>query len=180
MMVCVLRLLLSLCSLSLFCLLCLLFSLVCFSLCVFFFLMIRRPPRSTRTDTLFPYTTLFRSKPGTKAGHRIEISPGNCTFLIGFHHKLEAWLTSFDIFVNDARFATRDFIARLSLPSNGGRTMTHIFASAAAGALRRVGVPAPSGARSEEHTSELQSLMLISYAVFCLKNQTNQKSNILI
>src|SRR3546814_5629641 len=55
-------------------------------------------------------------------------------------------LTSFDIFVNDARFATRDFIARLSLPSNGGRTMTHIFASAAAGALRRVGVPAPSGA----------------------------------
>ena len=57
--------------------------------------------------------------------------------------KLE--LTSFDIFVNDARFAPRDFFARFQLPSDGGQTMTHIFASAAAGVLRRAGVPTRSG-----------------------------------
>src|SRR3546814_5754252 len=77
--------------------------------------MIRRPPRSTRTDTLFPYTTLFRSaalRPGGTCGHPIAIS----------------------------------FI--------------HISA----------GNSLASG-RSEEHTSELQSLMRISYAVFCLKKK---------
>lgn len=57
--------------------------------------------------------------------------------------KLE--LTSFDSFVNDARFAPRDFFARFQLPSDGGQTMTHIFASAAAGVLRRAGVPTRSG-----------------------------------
>src|SRR3546814_15031284 len=76
----------------------------------FFFLMIRRPPRSTRTDTLFPYTTLFRS--GAGAPYR------------GY-----------------------------ALPSHRARAT-------------------PLGAqRSEEHTSELQSLMRISYAVFCLKKK---------
>src|SRR3546814_2153168 len=76
--------------------------------------MIRRPPRSTRTDTLFPYTTLFRSA-GAMAAHRGD---------------------------DDA-------------PASA--------AAAAAGAR----------GRSEEHTSELQSLMRISYAVFCLKKKTN-------
>src|SRR3546814_2719586 len=78
-----------------------------------FFLMIRRPPRSTRTDTLFPYTTLFRSS------HRL----------------------------------------------GGG--------DAAAAELPR---PAGFRRRSEEHTSELQSLMRISYAVFCLKKKIKKKS----
>src|SRR3546814_4767353 len=77
----------------------------------FFFLMIRRPPRSTRTDTLFPYTTLFRS------GCRRPSPP--------------------------------------PVPQ------------AAARAQNRAG-------RSEEHTSELQSLMRISYAVFCLKKKINE------
>src|SRR3546814_2348140 len=84
--------------------------------------MIRRPPRSTRTDTLFPYTTLFRS-PGP-AGH--------------------------------AR------ATRLPRPCRGSRTRCP-------GRHRsggRSGRP-----RSEEHTSELQSLMRISYAVFCLKKK---------
>src|SRR3546814_6273735 len=76
---------------------------------IFFFLMRRRPPRSTRTDTLFPYTTLFRSAGGGHIGQR--------------------------------RF--------------GQPIETRIERS-----------------RSEEHTSELQSLMRISYAVFCLKNKT--------
>src|SRR3546814_4043119 len=85
-----------------------------------FFLMIRRPPRSTRTNTLFPYTTLFRSL------HGVEL---------------------------------RDVV------------------------MRRVGQPErmrivhqPVHPRSEEHTSELQSLMRISYAVFCLKQKKNIRS----
>src|SRR5213083_3534352 len=76
-----------------------------FSVCFFFFLMIRRPPRSTQQRTLFPYTTLFRS-PQFRRGHRRAVAE---------HH---------------------------------GRQR-----------------------RSEEHTSELQSLAVISYAVFCLKKK---------
>src|SRR3546814_4423511 len=91
----------------------------------FFFLMIRRPPRSTRTGTLFPYTTLFRSSPG----HDCE-SAGS---------KAKSPIT-----VGDYRPGLVAF----------------------ASAIRR---------RSEEHTSELQSLMRISYAVFCLKKK-NQLS----
>src|SRR3546814_8094464 len=79
-----------------------------------FFLMIRRPPRSTRTDTLFPYTTLFRS-----LGHP------------HFIHKVA------DL-CNDPH---------------------------------QVAALQPQARRSEEHTSELQSLMRISYAVFCLKKK---------
>src|SRR3546814_4470256 len=86
---------------------------------LFFFLMIRRPPRSTRTDTLFPYTTLFRSAQQQGAERMI----------------------------------------RLPEPE-----------------------PAPNSAdarigRSEEHTSELQSLMRISYAVFCLKKNTTHTTH---
>src|SRR3546814_11919311 len=103
---------------------------VCFdvrcSFYLFFFLMIRRPPRSTRTDTLFPYTTLFRS---LHSGGRIAVC----------HCQTRR---------------TRS----LSLGGSAG------FGAALAAAR----------ARSEEHTSELQSLMRISYAVFCLKKK---KSN---
>src|SRR3546814_11730581 len=92
----------------------------CASCClsVFFFLIIRRPPRSTRTDTLFPYTTLFRSGAG-----------GN---------------------------VLADGDDRTPL----GKTRT-----------QRVILLQPLTQRSEEHTSELQSLMRNSYAVFCLKKK---------
>src|SRR3546814_17331601 len=89
---------------------------------LFFFLMIRRPPRSTRTDTLFPYTTLFRSRTPT-------------------------------------RRAALQERARLGV-LRGPRQSP----------CRR------PGERSEEHTSELQSLMRISYAVFCLKKNIQQNS----
>src|SRR3546814_5291064 len=98
------------------CVLVLVDTLCCF---VFFFLMIRRPPRSTRTDTLFPYTTLFRSWWPRGSAPR------------------SAW----------------------GLPWNR--------------AARRAAAPGPICPRSEEHTSELQSLMRISYAVFCLKKKKN-------
>src|SRR3546814_9794597 len=87
----------------------------------FFFLMIRRPPRSTRTDTLFPYTTLFRS-PGGRA--RIPV-------ILLFFLPRQSYSPA------SRRFTTRH--------------------------------------RSEEHTSELQSLMRISYAVFCLKKKKKIK-----
>src|SRR3546814_1912742 len=93
----------------------------------FFFLMIRRPPRSTRTDTLFPYTTLFRSSYGD--------------------------------------------VPRLGppLPGDLGRPIM----KAQREMVTEEGVS--TGQRSEEHTSELQSLMRISYAVFCLKKKNKKK-----
>src|SRR3546814_7365766 len=95
--------------------------------------MIRRPPRSTRTDTLFPYTTLFRS-PFRHRGPSCEAKQGHGSKLSG----RSAWY----------RPGTEE---------------------GAADAFRYG--PSGQGRRSEEHTSELQSLMRISYAVFCLKKK---------
>src|SRR3546814_9573062 len=106
----------------------------CFSFYCFF-LMIRRPPRSTRTDTLFPYTTLVRSwgkiLEATDVKRRVQlarqaVAEGHPTTLVA-----------------DAARVSRQSI------------------------------------RSEEHTSELQSLMRISYAVFCLKNKKSHLSELL-
>src|SRR3546814_5866622 len=108
--------------------------------------MIRRPPRSTRTDTLFPYTTLFRSgatKIRPRSAHARRYSPFSVTF---------AWVQ-----VSPERYQTT---GRL-LPGAWTGTKTENVIS----------VPG-----SEEHTSELQSLMRISYAVFCLKK--NKQHNI--
>src|SRR3546814_5733003 len=102
--------------------------------CLFFFLMIRRPPRSTRTDTLFPYTTLFRSQGGLCSPWGTHGRRTSCPAIDDRH------------------------------PFIGGR----YFAGAMA---RRPG----DRQRSEEHTSELQSLMRISYAVFCLKKTKKKK-----
>src|SRR3546814_10212908 len=110
---------------------------VCYLL-LFFFLMIRRPPRSTRTDTLFPYTTLFRS-----VGH-------GCTVRKVAEKSYQPC-----------------FAAERKAPLRAGSRGPD-----RAGAALLVGgdehaVPI----RSEEHTSVLQSLMRISYAVFCLKKK---------
>src|SRR3546814_5436663 len=98
--------------------------------------MIRRPPRSTRTDTLFPYTTLFRSVRALRAATAVH-----------------------GIMAVDPQKRT---------DQNNGRALPRDHRS---------------DRRSEEHTSELQSLMRISYAVFCLKKkkiQTNTPNNIII
>src|SRR3546814_4796103 len=100
-------------------------------LVLFFLLMIRRPPRSTRTDTLFPYTTLFRSSVGAR-GHSGILA---------------------------ARVILRDAANHLAKVGE-----TFILDLLRVDGDRR---------RSEEHTSELQSLMRISYAVFCLKKKNN-------
>src|SRR3546814_1400108 len=111
--------------------------------------MIRRPPRSTRTDTLFPYTTLFRSSAQGRAdrGGRRDRARGE----------------------RGLRGVAREF--RAGAGSGRGAAFAHHLANAwdeladlAARAVSR-------SPRSEEHTSELQSLMRISYAGFCLKKK---------
>src|SRR3546814_2858288 len=92
--------------------------------------MIRRPPRSTRTDTLFPYTTLFRSAIECIACIAISQKAPSCSD----HHP----------------------------------TIDSLFSKSQYATIMREG-------RSEEHTSELQSLMRISYAVFCLKKKTKDR-----
>src|SRR3546814_5512360 len=101
----------------------------------FFCLMIRRPPRSTRTDTPFPYTTLFRSRP--------------------FRPRRRADTRA----VDDAR-RRRDRTARLPHPTDGAALCA---------------APHDGRERSEEHTSELQSLMRTSYAVFCLNKKIAER-----
>src|SRR3546814_5038829 len=99
--------------------------------------MIRRPPRSTRTDTLFPYTTLFRSTRAIEQFITLQqegVSP-------------ERALESVEVEPAAARFVRQTLQTALHAP------------------------------RSEEHTSELQSLMRISYAVFCLNKKTSTTPN---
>src|SRR3546814_7384136 len=105
--------------------------------------MIRRPPRSTRTDTLFPYTTLFRSLVPA-ARHQGRGAPCGESF---WHWALGA-------------------------DGGLGHAQPPFRSSRLIGAERQ-----PT--RSEEHTSELQSLMRISYAVFCLKKKTNKQRHYL-
>src|SRR3546814_3728600 len=100
--------------------------------------MIRRPPRSTRTDTLFPYTTLFRSEPCDH--HHVDIAR-----------------------LGRARLHDRgSLVASLEEGVHDDRGEPIVLVQAITQALVT---------RSEEHTSELQSLMRISYAVFCLKKK---------
>src|SRR3546814_5122981 len=104
--------------------------------------MIRRPPRSTRTDTLFPYTTLFRSWYQEKS-----------------HHEYNAGTTSGDWYSGE--------VNESGVPASTMRDGTpkgYAF-------LNITGNQYTIDYRSEEHTSELQSLMRISYAVFCLKKK---------
>src|SRR3546814_2923217 len=100
--------------------------------------MIRRPPRSTRTDTLFPYTTLFRSI--EIAGNFVPVTPAQ-------------WRSRRDVAVDmTLGYGERDKIVEDMLVADKVLSEKQVR-------------------RSEEHTSELQSLMRISYAVFCLKKK---------
>src|SRR3546814_7828874 len=135
--------------------------------------MIRRPPRSTRTDTLFPYTTLFRS-------FRAPVSHGSALWEIGpdFHD----WADRFHFLVwansYDARGGGEPIwwwarkASRLGAVEGGPADVTLPDGTPA---WIDGGPRAALPARSEEHTSELQSLMRISYAVFCLKKKKTQK-----
>src|SRR3546814_939118 len=105
--------------------------------------MIRPPPKSTRTDTLFPYTTLFRSDDlATEELHRLDHDLGGQRVRGGAERELVEALVDPALHAGDAV----------------------------------VGVAGDDEARSEEHTSELQSLMRISYAVFCSKKKNTSES----
>src|SRR3546814_7450523 len=103
--------------------------------------MIRRQPRSTRTDTLFPSTTLFRSTATSRPGD-----------VLGMH------------------FFSPANVMKLLEVVRGEKTAPDALATAMA-IGKKIGKVAVVAGRSEEHTSELQSLMRISYAVFCLKKK---------
>src|SRR3546814_2431610 len=122
----------------------------------FFFLMIRRPPRSTRTDTLFPYTTLFRSCGiGQRAGDRS---------VHGQYHQ------------HDRHQYAQHTVERAHVLFHGNisNPARFMMATVIIPVAMKV-IVATSERRSEEHTSELQSLMRISYAVFCLKKKNNKQ-----
>src|SRR3546814_1860846 len=105
--------------------------------------MIRRPPRSTRTDTLFPYTTLFRSSPMSTEALKIEKDR-----VVRFHYTVSE-------------------PGQEPLETSKERDPTAFFFKSCAMGPHF----STCATRSEEHTSELQSLMRISYAVFCLKKK---------
>src|SRR3546814_7397376 len=141
--------------------------------------MIRRPPRSTRTDTLFPYTTLFRS-PAPAIGidpleeEVVVDAPGRGADRVGMAEHARRWVG----------FAQHQ---RLPRPCDAGLLEADQFTVVAEPVLvvevdggdhRNIGIDDVDRVqRSEEYTSELQSLMRTSYAVFCLKKKkkTEQK-----
>src|SRR3546814_1523473 len=144
---------------------------------VFFFLMIRRPPRSTRTDTLFPYTTLFRSErsalteamiaAGVSMGLPLRSDPNAPDGGEGIGY---AARNIFDGRRQDAATAFLDPVR--------SRPNLIVVTDAPVQRLRfeqrrAVAAQLMRNGRSEEHTSELQSLMRISYAVFCLHTKTH-------
>src|SRR3546814_8647111 len=135
-------------------------------MCCLFFVMIRRPPRSTRTDTLFPYTTLFRSVGPVQLAADGAVVAGRLRAAVG------------------GRVLHADGAITAAAARHADRDMADILADGGAGAaeLQRSGDrhagrghgEALRERRSEEHTSELQSLMRISYAVFCLQKKKNR------
>src|SRR3546814_3820283 len=120
--------------------------------------MIRRPPRSTRTDTLFPYTTLFRAS-GRRPGEMKE------SILDVLLYLFEHYFTEDADLVRDRDSLQSGLLQAGFSPSETSKAFDWLDALAAqrpSAAIRRVD-------RSEEHTSELQSLMRTSYAVFFFK-----------
>src|SRR3546814_4724071 len=124
--------------------------------------MIRRPPRSTRTDTLFPYTTLFRSNGVDKC----RSHPLNEEMTV-FKALDEKTLVAGQIAPADLAAAKALGVTTVINNRPDGEAPDQPRGSEIAEAAQAAGL----GYRSEEHTSELQSLMRISYAVFCLKKK---------
>src|SRR3546814_12069106 len=144
----------------------------------FFFLRIRRPPRSTRTDTLCPYTTPFRSPRGahvsgagaTTAGPLscMDVFDAICRTVSSAGGRRGAQMACIEI-------SHPDVEAFITAKREAGRlrafNLSVLITDAFVDAVRR-DADWPLVFRSEEHTSELQSLMRISYAIFCLKKNT--------
>src|SRR3546814_4531130 len=149
--------------------------------------MIRRPPRSTRTDTLFPYTTLFRSTVANPdfepTGDLVSVPsmaiPGRSEYRIplSFSSRVREDITAFA--PNIVHISSPDRVSRQAAAwaRRLRRQSHHRHRKLQQG---RLGRPRHRRTRrlwrSEEHTSELQSLMRISYAVFCLKKKKKYRT----
>src|SRR3546814_1092878 len=150
--------------------------------------MIRRPPRSTRTDTLFPYTTLFRSGPRRSWSPRPQNTPGERSYRSsradwqrpkrnrgnptdrthkdGYRHwAMPRWRSHRGVAPLAHRRNENAPVWRNARTKSGRGKPSAILSA------HNNGVQTAHRFRSEEHTSELQSLMRISYAVFCLKKK---------
>src|SRR3546814_15534738 len=129
--------------------------------------MIRRPPRSTRTDTLFPYTTLFRSEAKHTADEQREQRPRQAQI----DHDSPLYGIA----------AAQKHVDHLRGGKRGGTDGQRDSGKTKRAKRKREQQPAARPrlrhSRSEEHTSELQSLMRISYAVFCLKKKNTKETN---
>src|SRR3546814_15367736 len=136
--------------------------------------MIRRPPRSTRTDTRFPYTTLFRSDPARRhAGGEHHLVEARQQFRRRPRRQPQLHAGFVDAVAEVAQGLVEFLLAgnrlgEVELAADLVRRIEQRDVVAALGGDRRAG---QARRRSEEHTSELQSLMRISYAVFCLKKK---------
>src|SRR3546814_5194233 len=139
-------------------------SLIC-SCVVFFFLIIRRPPRSTRTYTLLPYTTLFRSIAGVHQLGDLLDQELRQRLLEGQANALQPFRPAYQSPFQDVHAQHR---CRDDAADDDGQAVR--------GAVHRRHM-ADRSPRSEEHTSELQSLMRISYAVFCLKKKKETQTH---
>src|SRR3546814_4884933 len=136
--------------------------------------MIRRPPRSTRTDTLFPYTTLFRSSPsraspaGQSRRPQAAASPKGVRKMAKETNRIDIYQAVTDDILAMLEAGTKPWVK----PWSGGPTIPLRHNGVA---YRGINVLSLWASRSEEHTSELQSLMRISYAVFCLNKNKQQQ-----
>src|SRR3546814_2923146 len=131
--------------------------------------MIRRPPRSTRTDTLFPYTTLFRSVDAADVAVQVDpdarpVQPRRHLLDVG---RLAGAVVALDHDPPVARETRQDRQRGVVVEQVGVVPVGDVLAGLGEGGDLHV----DAEARSEEHTSELQSLMRNSYAVFCLKQK---------
>src|SRR3546814_1019555 len=154
--------------------------------------MIRRPPRSTRTDTLFPYTTLFRSSlskpfPTTRASLRRKMLR-DLTGQTFFKQRIAQFTFAFaglKAMLRGEAAQKTGASTKAGTPfnkqSDDGMTSPTIDVAGAMAVARAVGrflIVQAVLLGSEEHTSELQSLMRISYAVFCLKKKIHATSKL--
>src|SRR3546814_4520470 len=121
--------------------------------------MIRRPPISTRTDTLFPYTTLFRSYSSADS----NLTDGTVTDSTGFFKLTGLKVGKFYLKIDCIGYRSR-MVPAMITGKKSKIAIGSVSLSPGSQLLNEV-------IRSEEHTSELQSLMRISYAVFCLKKK---------
>src|SRR3546814_10780016 len=142
------------------------------------FLIIRRPPRSTRTNTLFPYTTLFRSHRSPRRGGSGRRGSGPRTVRLCSRARVRGLLAG-EVGRSGRHPRCVEHPARRRAVLPGRASDRRPLASERLHGDERQPGALGTGPRSEEHTSELQSLMRISYAVFCLKkkhNSTNTSS----